>query len=923
MKRLITWIIGAVAFVVLSVEAAEFYTEWMWFEALGFEETFWTIFSTQYVVGFVYFAVYALVVGINVIVAARSQAVMVHTPSPFQQAVAAVARPLRWVVAGVLVFLGYALSSGPASNWMRIMQYLHSESFGQADAVFGNDIGFYIYELPFYQNVVDWLFTVLLLTAVAAAAVYLLKRVIAVTPQGLSMGLQARRHLMVLAALLFAVYAADYHYSAYRILFADNGIVVGASYTDVHARLLGYRVMTVISLLAAGGALFAAFRGSWKWLFGSLGALIGAAVLLMGVYPAIIEKFVVTPNALEKEKPFIEESIRQTRLAYDLERIKEVDFQYDLSLTARDLQENHLTIKNITLWDYRPIRDAYSQLQEIRPYYAFPDIDIDRYVIDNEYRQVMLAGREMDTRKLGAGETWINNTFIYTHGHGVVMSPVNKVSQEGQPEFFLKNIPTESTVDLRVERPEIYFGEVQGTDDYVIVKTGKAEFDYPLGEKNQEAFYREESGVGIGSFARKMLFAVRYRKFNILLNDYIQPQSRILYYRNISERVGRIVPFLRLDKDPYLVVENGRLYWIVDAYTTTDRHPYSQTSYDRPTNPFEARRGFNYIRNSVKVVVDAYNGSTTFYLFNPDRDPLIRVYARIFPGLFKPMESIPDYIQRHIRYPQDLFDIQAVLFAVYHVEDANVFFNREDVWTIAEEKYGDQPQRMESYYIIMKLPQEDREEFLLMLPFTPRNKSNMIAWFCARNDGENLGKLLVFKFPKSELVYGPMQVESRIDQTPDISEKLTLWNQQGSRVTRGNLLVIPIRNSVIYVEPLYLQSDQSRMPELKKVIVAYGNSIYMEDNLEIGLERLFGGGAVSTEVPFRGAAITTAASSGVDVLAVPKEALQAIRELSRSAMQNYQNAQDALRKGNWARYGEELEKLRRDLEKLVDQSKGL
>jgi hypothetical protein len=574
------------------------------------------------------------------------------------------------------------------------------------------------------------------------------------------------------------------------------------------------------------------------------------------------------------------------------------------------------------LWDYRPLRDSYSQLQEIRPYYNFYDVDIDRYHLNGEYRQVMLSGRELNLQKIGS-DNWINKTFIYTHGHGLVMSPVNVVTTEGQPEFFIKNIPPTFSVDVKIDRPEIYFGELQSIDDYIIVKTSKEEFDFPMGEKNQHTFYKENSGVEIGSLGRKILFAIRFGKLNFLLNDYIQPESKIIYYRNIYDRVNKIIPYIKMDNDPYMVVENGRLYWIYDGFTTTDQFPYAKMSYDHSASPFSRGRSYNYIRNSVKVVIDAYNGATDIYSFNPESDPLIRVYSKIFPGVFKAIETMPDYLKKHLRYPQDLFDIQAQLFAQYHVEDANVFFNREDEWNTATEKYGDDVQRMESYYVIMKLPEESKEEFLLMIPFTPNTKPNMIAWFCARSDGEHYGKLLVYKFPKTELVYGPMQVESRIDQTPEISEKLTLWNQQGSRVTRGNLLVIPIKNSVLYVEPLYLQSEQSKMPELKKVIVAYENYIYMEDNLESGLEKIFGAGVATAGEKAITATMASVSESTKSASAVSPELAKAIRDLSRSAMENYNNAQDALKKGNWAKYGESLERMKKDLEKLAEKSKGL
>lgn len=917
MKRLISIAVGIVLTVFLINSFSSFYVEFLWFESMKYADAFWTMYTTEYLVGSVYFIVFWLVAAINLMIASKGTPLWANTGSEvFQQQLAMMSGSLRFVFFAALVFVGYVMSVAPASNWMRVLQYFDSEPFGAVDAVFGKDLGYYVFQLPFYQSIVGWLKGVVIVSVVASLAVYLFRRSVLFLPQGIRASNYAKTHLMALVCTFLLLYAFDYNLSAYDILYKDNGIVVGASYTDVHATLLGYRVMTVMAILAAVAVIISAFRKSMKYFLVSVGLWVGAAVIFLGVYPSLIQKFIVKPNELELEKPYIEEGIRATRKAYELDKITERDFNYEVNLTREDIDKNNLTIKNITLWDYRPLRDSYSQLQEIRPYYSFVDVDIDRYVIDGEYRQVMLSARELNLAKLGGADNWINKTFIYTHGHGVVVSPVNRVSSEGQPEFFMKNIPPETTVDMKLERPEIYFGETQAIDDYVIVKTSKEEFDYPLGEKNQQTFYKEDAGVGIGTFARRLLFAIQFGKLNLLLNDYIQPQSKILYHRNVQERVSRIIPYIKLDKDPYMVIENGRLYWIYDGFTTTDQFPYAKMSFVRGTTPFDAGHSFNYIRNSVKVVVDAYNGATEIYSFRPENDPVIRVFAKIFPDVFKPLDQMPEYLKRHLRYPQDLFDIQARLFSVYHMEDANVFYNREDIWNIAEEKYGDAVQPMESYYIIMKLPDAEKEEFLIMIPFTPNNKPNMIAWFCARSDGENYGKLLVYKFPKSELVYGPIQVESRIDQTPEISEKLTLWNQQGSQVTRGNLLAIPINNSLLYVEPLYLQSSQSRLPELKKVIVAFGNNIYMEDNLEAGLAKLFGG------VNY-GERPTT---SGRLASEQPKDAqsdnrLEAIRTLSASAMQNYQKAQEALRNGQWSKYGEFIDKLRQDLEAMNLRSK--
>ncbi len=916
MKKLVGIAIAVILLWIFGKAWVGFYSDWLWYESLGYEEAFWTMYSTEYIIGLIYFLVFGLVVGLNVWGASRTRDVYATgTASPFQVQLAMIGKGVKFVFFALLLFIGYVMASAPAVQWMRFLQFVHREPFGHTDPVFQKDIGFYVYELPFWQSTLSWLFAVVVISAVATLAVHVFRRSILLRPQGIDVSPATKRHLILHALFIFVLYAIDYRLKRYGLLFSEGGVAYGATYTDLHATLIGYNVLHVTAILGAFLALFGWLRRTWRWPLIGAGIQLGLAIILLMIYPAIVQQFIVKPNQLEKEKPYITENIRQTRLAYQLNQIEEKDFAYEENLTGSALANNQLTIKNVTLWDHRPVRDSYTQLQGIRTYYTFADIDIDRYLINGEYRQVMLAGRELDVSRLGGGEQWINNTFIYTHGYGIVVSPVNIVTPEGQPEFFIKNIPPEASTDLQVSRPEIYFGEMQSGDEYAIVKTTKEEFDYPLGEANRHTFYQEDAGVGIGSFGRKLLFAIRFNRFNLLLNDYIKEDSKILYHRNIAERASRIAPYIKFDSDPYLVIHEGRLFWVIDGFTRTDRYPYSTVLRENNPYGFGYADSYNYIRNSVKVVIDAYNGSTTFYSFRPEDDPLIRVYSKIFDGVFKPIDEMPQGLRSHLRYPQDLFDIQTNLFGTYHIEDPNVFFNKEDIWQVAEEVYSKNRQIMESYYAIMRLPGETREEFILLIPYTPREKPNMIAWFCARSDGDNYGRLLVYKFPKTRLVYGPMQVESRIDQTPGISEKLTLWNQQGSNVTRGNMIVIPIDNSLLYVEPLYLQAEQSRLPELKKVIVAYANSIHMEDNLELGLARIFG----------RAAAVSASSTvSEVKRSTLPDDKatldMRPLRNLARSAIDHYNQAQDAVRRGDWAKYGEMMERVKQDLDRLLESS---
>ncbi|PWB80352.1 MAG: UPF0182 family protein, partial [Candidatus Methylomirabilota bacterium] len=597
-----------------------------------------------------------------------------------------------------------------------------------------------------------------------------------------------------------------------------------------------------------------------------------------------LQRFRVVPNEIAAESPYITHNIRFTRQAYGLDRIDEREFPAEDTLTREELRRNDLTIKNIRLWDHRPLLTTYGQLQEIRTYYKFVDVDNDRYLIDGEYRQIMLSAREMSYQHL-PGQSWINEHLIFTHGYGVVFGPVNRITPEGLPEFFIKDIPPVSTTPIKVTRPEIYYGELD--NDYVIVGTRAQELDYPSGEKNVYSTYTGQGGVPLNSFGRKLLFATRFGTMKILLSQDLTPDSRIMYYRQIAERVKRAAPFLLFDRDAYLVIgRDGRLFWIIDAYTTSDMYPYS-----------EPIRGVgNYIRNSVKAVVDAYNGSVSFYLADLD-DPLIKAYDRAFPGLFQPLDAMPDDLKAHLRYPQGMFNVQARLYSTYHMQDPQVFYNKEDLWSI--------PAEMEPYYTIMRLPGEAKEEFILLLPFTPNRKDNMIAWLAARSDPPHYGKLTAFNFPKAKLVYGPRQINARIDQDSFISQQLSLWSQRGSTVIRGSLLAIPIERSLLYVQPLYLAAEKGSLPELKRIVVAQGNQIAMEETLDTALAKVFGGSAratVEARIP---------PSPGV-----PSAVDSSVKALVTRAYDHYTRAQELLRQGNFAGYGEEVKRLESALKEL-------
>jgi uncharacterized membrane protein (UPF0182 family) len=704
----------------------------------------------------------------------------------------------------------------------------------------------------------------------------------------------ARYHLSVLAAIFFVFVAIGYRLDQYALLFTQHGAVWGPGYTATHATIVAYKVLMVIAILCALAILFNLVLQRFRLIIYSIGVLLLASVILGSIYPYVVQKFVVQPNEIVREIPYLERNIHFTRLAYNLDTIEKKDFPAGRILTADAIKANKDTIDNIRLWDWAPLRQTYSQLQEMRPYYEFSDIDVDRYVVDGHYRQVMLGARELNQERLeNQAKTWVNQRLIYTHGYGIAMSPVNSLSGEGLPTFFLKDIPPTTQTDLRVERPEIYYGEV--TDNYVIVNTSTQEFDYPKGDVNEYTTYEGDSGVSIGNFGRRIMFALSMGDYKLLLSNEVDNNSRVLYYRNIKQRVQKIAPFLKYDYDPYIVLSEGKLYWLLDAYTTTDRYPYSEP-YDNVNN---------YIRNSVKIVTDAYSGKVDFYISDQD-DPLIMTYSKIFPGLFKPIKEMPEGLREHIRYPVDYFKIQANMYSVYHMQEPQVFYNREDKWNIATVASEQDLVTMEPYYTIIELPGAQEPEFVLILPFTPQNRTNMIAWLAAKSDGEDYGKIISYSFPKQEIVYGPAQIEARISQDTFISQQISLWDQRGSKVIRGNLLAIPIDDALLYVEPLYLQAEQSKMPELRRVIVAHGDKIVMEPTLEQSLARIFG--EVQTDT------VQEPLEPGV------QQPATSIGELAKRAQQLYNEAQDKLKSGDWAGYGEVMTSLEQTISEMAGQS---
>ena len=904
---IVTAIIFLICLILLGLISG-FLVDWLWFSAIGYFGVFSTTIIAKAEVFFAVFLATAVILWVNGSLAFRfAQSRRKQRAAEFDwKSTGVVTLPdvfefmrhrLPWsvVVTGGAGLLAVFVAWGEVNNWGVLLQFLYQVPYGASDPLYDKDIGFYLFSLPAYVVIKNWMLLTLFLSALFAGAIYWVHGDIEYDVQRRSMSPAAIAHGSVLLGLFFAVKAWSYGLDRYLLLYGDNGVVVGASYTDIHVELPVLWLLIALSIVAAFAAWANARVRTYRIPVAAAVLVFGGSFVLSGVIPVLFKRVFVKPSELQLEKPYIQRNIALTQLAYNLHQITAKPFPAEQDLTFKTLEANKATVDNIRLWDWHPLMDAYVQLQEIRTYYKFHDVDVDRYWLDGAYQSVMLSARELKSSLLPPNaQTWVNRHILFTHGNGVIMSPVTRKTADGLPVFYLRDIPPVSTGGPEIREPRIYYGEE--TNSYVIVKGSTPEFDYPKGKDNIYAAYDGTGGVSIGTFLRKNLFAWHFSDINLLLSSYITGDSRIMIRRNIQERVRTIAPFLRLDRDPYLVVSSGSLYWMQDAYTTSDFFPYSQPAHNL---------GLNYIRNSVKVVVDAYNGTVDFYLMD-SADPIAATYQRIFPGLFKPFVAMPPDLQTHIRYPEDLFRIQAEIYQVYHMEAADVFYNREDLWQFPREPEGGGTTLMAPYYIIMRLPGETQAEFFLMLPMVPSRRDNMIAWLAARCDPPDYGKLIVYEFPKDKLVYGPFQIEALINQNTEISQQLTLWNQMGSRVIRGNLLVIPIENSILYVSPLYLRAVQGQLPELKRVIAAYGDRVVMKETLPEALAALFEGGAAPA-VP--------SASAGTP-LAGPAA------DRAREALDHYNLAIERLKSGDWTGFGTELNMMRGLLEDMNRQSGG-
>ena len=906
LRRIVLWIVvGLFVALVVVPWLASFATDWLWFREIGFQSVFATsliwriglfliggLFAFGYIYGNVRLA-RGTGTGFPVLYVNRGDGVSVD-----------VSRMLtRLFLPGALV-LAFLTAVSASASWLVVLKGFNGVPIGTRDPLFGRDISFYLFRLPLISGVLGTLITLTFLSIVAVAVMYWMRNDITLPPRRASAKPRAARHLGALLVVLFVLLGLRlWIVDTASLLYSTTGPLLGASYTDVHVALPGLYVSAIAALVAAAWVAAGIVRGKLIWTAISATVFYAViSVLARGLVPAAYQKLVVSPNELSRETPYLRNHIDATRKAWGLDHVESRDLSGEVQLTNAEIKANAATVDNIRLWERPLLKQTLSQLQEIRTYYDFVSVDDDRYMIDGRYRQVHVAARELNSESLPT-RTFINERLTFTHGMGLTMAPVNQVTTEGLPVLFIKDLPPASTISIKLTRPQIYYGEL--TNDYVFVGTKQKEFDYPSGEENIYANYTGRGGVPIGSLIRRVLYAFQLSSLKILLSDDIRGNAKIIYRRNVMDRATNALPFLDFDNDPYLTINDaGQLKWILDAYTTSDMYPYSQRTND----------GTNYMRNSVKVVIDAYDGTVDAYIAD-SADPVVQTYAHIFGAIFKPLSQMPADIRRHLRYPGDLFRIQAALHTTYHMLEPQTFYHREDQWEIPGGLAKGTNENPFQRHIIMKLPGEKNPEFIFMTPFTPRGKDNLAAWMVARMDGENYGKLSVYRFPKQSLVYGPKQIANRINQDTEISRQLTLWDQRGSEVIRGELLVIPIEESLIYVQPIYLRAEGGTIPELKRVVVAHENRVVMGETLEEGLDALFGQGAAQqTRTSIQDSLSTLGASQPVVTGGGPSPSPEqapsgATADLLREAQSHYDRAIAAQRAGNWAEYGREIDQL--------------
>ncbi|MHB9025748.1 MAG: UPF0182 family membrane protein [Armatimonadota bacterium] len=925
-RSFILWIILAfVLGLIVLPQIAAFVADVLWYGELGRQDVYWTMTWGRWLLGLGVGIFFFLIIFGNVYVALRRTPETTWTEFGQQlrgQMMVVIERTLRriafWASAVITALFAWGIGAAAAAYWPQFLLFAHPQRIGQVDPLFGRDIGFYFFRLPVWELITRWLFTGLLLALILTAVVYLATRAIR-TVRGMPVIAPAvQAHLSLLLAALFVIKAVDYYLGRFTLLLSDNGTLVGAGYADVHARLPGLYVMIVVALVAAVLLLINIRRKGIALPIIALAGSLLASLIALGLYPSFVQRFQVKPNELALETPYLKSHIQGTRQAYGLDKVRTAALSPTMRLSRAVIDASPTTIDNVRLWDHRPLLQTFKQRQELRSYYQIGQVDIDRYTINGRLRQVMLAAREMNLDQIPADQqSWVSRHLIYTHGYGLVMSPVNTFDPEkGEPIYFISDLPPRSTDPvLAVSRPEIYFGELD--TDYAVVKTTQPEFDYPDDQENATSVYAGTAGVSLRNPLARALLAMHFGSLDLLVSSSITPESRMIFRRQIVARAQSVAPFLSYDRDPYLVVgDDGRLYWMLDAYTTSTAYPYAgyallDTAFDRQTRA-------NYVRNSVKVVIDAYHGTTSFYLVDPN-EPIARAWSQVFPGLFQPLTEMPSGLRAHVRYPEGMFDTLSEVYRRFHMTDPRTFYQQEDLWQFARESsvvsmYGSNTaDTMPAYYMVMSLPGRSEPEYLLIRPYTPNGRQNMIGWLSARNDPDRLGDLFVYDFPKQTPVYGPEQIQARINQVPEISQAFSLWDQAGSRVLKGNLMVIPLGNTVLYVQPIYLQAEQSQIPELQRVIVADQQGIFMRRNLEDALAALTGASGAVTPATTPVPALTLGSTSAPPA---PAPASPGAQGRAKTALEHYNRAQEALKRGDWATYGREMDAVRKELEAM-------
>jgi uncharacterized membrane protein (UPF0182 family) len=873
--------LGIIFLIILAV-ASGLIEKWLWMREVEYLQVFWRILFIKWALFGIAFGCVLLCFWINFRLVAR----IAPDSTRMEE---------RGLPGGLTSFRSLLMAAVPAfifalvyyPQWDTYLRFRWGGLFGETDPIFHLDMGFYLFRLPFYQLIQNGstALTFFLLLVTIGAYGYL--GAVQLGQNGQRPYMQARRPAVVHLSVIFLLFVLGlgwgFYLDRYELLTSSRGVVYGIGYTDDHVTLLALWIMLFASPALGALVLIGSLRRRLKMILGAVGAYFALYVVIISILPALVQKYEVEPSELELESPYLKSNIRLTRRAFNFDKVVEKTYPSLMDLTPEDISKNQETIDNIRIWDWRPILETYRQTQEFRLYYQFYDVDVDRYHAEDGYHQAMLSARELAPELPEKARTWVNERLQFTHGYGLVMNFVSKKGPEGFPEYIIENIPPVSLYNLKVDQPAIYYGEKM--PGYRIVTTNVKEFDYPKGNDNVYTSYGGQGGVPLDTFWKRLLFAWTQGDINILLTGYLGPGSRIQFWRRVQDRVTKIAPFLLLDSDPYLVLSEGKLYWIQDAYTVSDRFPYSE-----PYGKFFHK--FNYIRNSVKVVIDAYEGSVLFYVADP-HDPVLALYSQAFPGVFKPLKNLSEDLRKHLRYPEDLFDIQADMYRTYHMVDPQVFYNQEDLWALPQEKYAGTATKMIPYYILMRLPDTKELQYLLMTPFTPQNRDNMIAWMAAKCDFPEYGQLLVYQLPKERLTFGPIQVEAMIDQNTLISEQLSLWDQRGSRVIRGNLVVIPIEKSFLYVEPVYLTAEGTNIPQLKRVIVTSASRVVMEPTLDESLKAVFG--KQKTE------------ERGLPVHAQP----QALSE----AQKDFEKAEEAVKEGKWEDFGKAMQELKQTLGK--------